>query len=115
MGALQSGVPPGDVYSDSPPIFLGRGTILKNTHLVLFSLVHKYLIFIALERCRLMLLLAIPMAVALLQWTGVLGCGWPRSLSMSQKIIPSSQFKNNAPNSASAADATTKRRIEHSV
>ncbi len=27
MGALQSGVPQGDVYSDSPPNFLGRGTI----------------------------------------------------------------------------------------
>jgi hypothetical protein len=52
---------------------------------------------------------------ALLQWTGILGWGWPRSFRVIEKIIPSWQFKNNAPNSASAADTTTNRSIEHSM
>jgi hypothetical protein len=34
---------------------------------------------------------------------------------MVQKIIPSWQFKNNAPNSDLAADATTNHSIEHSM
>ncbi len=62
-----------------------------------------------------MVLFAIPMAVALSQWTGIFGRGWPRSLRVSLKIIPSWQFRNNAPSLASAANATTNRKIKHSV
>jgi hypothetical protein len=93
-------------------IFLAGVPLKEYTSCASFSLVQKYLISIALECCRLMVSLTIPAAVALLQWMGVLGCGWPRSLSVSQKFIPSWQFKNNAPNLASAVDATMKRRIE---
>ncbi len=50
-----------------------------------------------------------PTAVALLQCTGVFGWACPISLRMLQKIIPVWQLWNKAPNSASAADATTKR------
>ncbi len=49
------------------------------------------------------------------QCTGILGCLCPRSFKVSLKIIPSWQFRNNAPNSASAADATTNHSIAHNV
>jgi len=64
---------------------------------------------------HLTVLFAMPTAVALLQWIGVLGCGCPNSSSVMQKIIPSLQFKKRAPSSASAADAMTKQRIAHNV
>ncbi len=60
------------------------------------------------ERCLLMVLFAIPTAVALLQWTGVLGCGWPILVSVSQNIILVWQLWYSAPSSALAGDATTK-------
>ncbi len=60
-------------------------------------------------------LLAIPTAVALSQWTEVLGWESPRSLRLSQNLISFSQFKNNTPDSASAAEATTKHRIKQRV
>ena len=75
----------------------------------------KYRISIDRERWHLTVLFAMPTAVALSQWIGVLGCGCPNSLSIMQKFIPSLQFKKRAPSSASAADATTKRRIAHNV
>jgi hypothetical protein len=62
-----------------------------------------------------MVLFAIPTAVALLQGTGIFGCGWPRSSMVSLKIIPSWQYRNNAPCLALAADSTTNHKIEHSV
>jgi hypothetical protein len=99
-------------------IFLAGVPLKRITSCASFSLVQKYLISIARERCRLMVLLEIPTAVALSQWTGVLDCGWPRSSSVSRKIIPSWQFKNNAPNSASAAEATTNdgaQRVKRSI
>jgi hypothetical protein len=40
---------------------------------------------------------------------------WKTLDKVSLKIIPSWQFRNNAPNSASAADATTNRSIAHNV
>jgi hypothetical protein len=80
-----------------------------------FSHVQNYLISIAHDRCRLMVLFAILTAVALSQCTGIFGCGWPRSSRVALKIIPSWQLRNSAPSSASAADATTNRNIEHSV
>ena len=48
-----------------------------------------------------------PTVVALSQCIGVLGCGWPISLSASRKIIPSWHARKRAPSSASAAEATT--------
>jgi len=80
-----------------------------------FSHVQKYLISIARDRCRLMVLFAIPTAVALSQCAGIFGCGWPRSSRVALKIILSWQLRNSAPSSASAADATTNLNIEHSV
>ncbi len=69
----------------------------------------------ARDLCRLMVLFAMRMAIALSQWTGIFGCGWSRSLRVSLKIIPSWQLRNNAPSLASAADITTNRKIKHSV
>ena len=43
------------------------------------------------------------------------GCLSPRSLRVSLIIIPSWQYRKSAPSSASAADATTNRRIAHNV
>jgi hypothetical protein len=44
------------------------------------------------------------------------GCyGKPNSSRLSLKIIPSLQFRKRAPKLASAADATTKRKIAHRV
>ncbi len=56
-----------------------------------------------------------PTAVELLQLTGGGGCGWPISSRMSQNIVACLQFQNNAPSSASAADATTNLNIAHKV
>jgi hypothetical protein len=81
----------------------------------ILSQTQKYRISIDRDRWRLTVLFAMPTAVALSQWTGVLGCGCPNSSSVMQKIMPSLQFKKRAPSSASAADATTKRRIAHNV
>ena len=56
-----------------------------------------------------------PAVVLLSQWMGVGGCGWPSSWRVSLNIIPSLMFENNAPNSASADDADTKRSMVQSV
>ncbi len=56
-----------------------------------------------------------PTAVEFLQCTNVGGCGCPISSSVSLKIVACLQMRNNAPNSASAMEATTNRRIAHSV
>ncbi len=53
--------------------------------------------------------------VELLQFTGVGGCRWPISSRASQNIRACLQFKNNAPSSASTADATTNCNIAHKV
>ena len=71
----------------------------------------KNRISIDLDRCRFTVLLAIPTAVALLQCTGVRGCMCPKSSSVCRKIFPSWQLWKRAPSSASAADATTKRKV----
>jgi hypothetical protein len=75
----------------------------------------NYFISLAQDRCRLMLLFAIPTAVALSQWTGIFGCGWPRSSRVSLKTTPSWQLRYNASSLASSANATTYHKIEHSV
>ena len=56
-----------------------------------------------------------PAVVLLSQWTGVGGCGWPSSCRVSMNILLSLMFKNNFPNSASAADVATKGRMVQSV
>ncbi len=56
-----------------------------------------------------------PTTVELSQFTGVSGCGWPISSRVSQNFVACLQFKNNAPSSASAADAMTNRNIAHKV
>ena len=57
--------------------------------------------------------LVIPVYVMLLQCTGVGGFGWPIYSRVNIMILPSLQFRNKAPNSASDADATTNLRILH--
>ena len=75
----------------------------------------KNLISIDRERCRLTVLLAIPTAIALSQWTGVLGCGCPRYFRVCQNIMPVWKLWKSAPSSASAADATTNLITEEPV
>ena len=55
------------------------------------------------------------MPVACLQGTGVGGCLWPNLVRMSRRMTPSLMFMKSAPNSASAADATTILSMPHSV
>ena len=61
------------------------------------------------------MLLAILTAVALSQWTGVLGYVFPRSFRVCQKIIPVWHLWKSAPSSASAAEATTNLIMEELV
>ncbi len=86
-----------------------------NSFCATLSPTQKYLISIKHDCWHLIVLFAMPMVVALSQCTGVRGWGWPSSLRVSQKIIPSLQFRNRALSSASAADATTKQSMVHSV
>ena len=58
-------------------------------------------------RCFLTVSLAIPVAVALSQCTCVGGCLCPISSRISRCILASLHARKRAPNSASAADATT--------
>jgi hypothetical protein len=60
-------------------------------------------------------LFAMPTVVVLSQCTGVRGWGCPNSSKVSRNIIPSLQFRNRAPSSASAAEATTNCRMVHNV
>jgi hypothetical protein len=53
-----------------------------------------------------MVLVAILTALALLQWMGILGCGWPILVSVSENIIPVWQLRYSAPSPTSVADAT---------
>ena len=56
-----------------------------------------------------------PTVVELSQCIGVGGWGCPISSSMSQKNVACLQLRNNAPSSASAADAPTNCKIAHNV
>ena len=67
------------------------------------------------ENCFLIVSFAIPAAVMLSQCMGVESCGWPISCKVNRLNLPSLQLRNNAPNSASAADATTNLRILHMI
>ena len=58
-----------------------------------------------------MVLFTIPTAVVLSTCTGVGGCGWPNSSSISLSILASWALRKSAPNSASAADAATSLKI----
>ena len=75
----------------------------------------KNLISMDQERFFLIVSFAISVAVMLSQCMGVSGCGWPISCKVSRIILPSLQLRNNAPNSASAANATTNLRILHMI
>ena len=75
----------------------------------------KNLISMAREHCRLTVLFAMPTAVELSQFTGIAGCGWPSSSSATRKIATCLQLRKRAPSSASAAEATTKRKTAQSV
>jgi hypothetical protein len=79
------------------------------------SATQKNLISIDQDCWRFTVLFAMPTAVDFSQWIRVGRWGWPISSSMSQKIVAYLQFRNNAPSSASAADATTNLRIAHNV
>ena len=59
------------------------------------------------------MLFTIPTVVVLSTCTGVGGYGWPDSSSISLSVLASWVLRNSAPNSASAADATTSLRIAH--
>jgi hypothetical protein len=56
-----------------------------------------------------------PTAVELSQFIDGGSCGWPISSRVSQYFVACLQFKNNAPSTASAADGTTNRNIQHKV
>ena len=68
---------------------------------------------IALDLRCLIVPVAIPNAVELSTWTGVGGWECPISSSVIRMGTASWQFKNKAPNSASAADAMMLRSILH--
>ncbi len=108
-------VPQGDVTLVNGKVFLAGVPIKEYTSCASVSHVQKYLIFMELDLCCLMVLFAILTVVALLQCTGIFGWIWPRSSRISLKVIPSWQFKNNALSLASAVKATTNCNIEHSV
>ncbi len=75
----------------------------------------KNLISIDLDICHFTVLFAMPTVVELLQCIGVGGWGCSIFLSVSQKIVACLPLRNNAPSSASAADATTNLKIAHNV
>ena len=70
-------------------------------------------ISIGRERCLLTVSFTMPTDVALSQWMGVGSCGCPISASVRRNNRPSFMFKNNAPNSASAADEATNLRKQN--
>ncbi len=72
------------------------------------SAIQKNPISIKRDLCHLMVLFVMPTAVKLTECTGVGGCGYPISSSVSWKIVARLQLRNSAPSSASAAEATTK-------
>ena len=52
-----------------------------------------------------------PSTVALSQWMGVGGCGWPSYVNVIIMVRTYFTFINSAPNSASAADYDTHFKI----
>ena len=72
-----------------------------------WSVTQNNLIFMLCDICFLIVSLAIPTAVWLLQCIRVGGCGWPNSWRINCTAFPSLQFINKASSSASAAEATT--------
>jgi len=79
------------------------------------SATQKNLISIDLDLCHFTVLFAMPTAVELSQCIGIGGWGCPISSSVSQKNVACLQLRNNAPSSASVADAATNRKIAHNV
>ena len=89
----------------SQPDFLVQGASGKNIYFALLYLLPSCLIE----------LFAMPTVVALLQCTGVFGCGCLISSNVRRNIIPSWHAKKSAPSSALAAEATTNLSILHRV
>ncbi len=96
-------------------IFLPRVDYMSYASWAILSHTQKYLISIYCKCCCSTVLFAMSMAVALLQCTSVLGCGWPYSLRVIRNIISSLQFKKRGLSSALAADAMTNLRMAHKV
>ena len=71
--------------------------------------------FIALDLRCLIVPVAIPNVVELSTWNEVGGWECPISSSVMRMVTASWQFKNKAPNSASAADAMMLRSILHTM
>jgi hypothetical protein len=90
-GGRLGDVPRYGVCSDNLQDFLVQGAILHRRHPG--QLYRRPKISIDRERWRLTVLFAMPTAVALSQWTGVLGCECPISSSVMQKIMPSEGTK----------------------
>ena len=108
MGALPDDVRLNSACFGSQQDFLARGVTSFHMHFV--PLYHRsknisfpLIAIVAILRC------------CLLQCTGVLGWGCPSSSRVSRKIIPSLQLRKRAPSLASAAEATTNRRMVHNV
>ena len=67
------------------------------------------------ERCFLMVPLTMSDVVALSQWMGIGGFGWPSSAKLSQIVRPSFTFMNVVPNYASESDDATNFKMLHRV
>ena len=115
MGRLQYGEHQYGVYSGSLQVFLPW--VKFDVKFTLFNRIchPKNLISIERDRCRFMVLFAMPTTVELLQCTSVGGCGCPISSRANQNIIDCLQLRKRAPSSASVAEATTNRKIAQSV
>ena len=79
------------------------------------SATQKCLISIDRDCWGLTVLFATPTVVEMSQCMGVGGCGCPISLRVNLKILACLQFRYRAPSSTSAAEATTKYKIAHSM
>ena len=87
--------------------------LMSKNPCVTASATQKNLISINRGCWRLTVLFVIPTAVELSQCMGAGGYGCPISSRVSQQIVACLQLRNRAPSSASAAEATTKRKIAH--
>ncbi len=113
MVVLSDGGPQGDVWTDNSlsSHFLD-GTVHQNGHVQL-GLLPKSISSPWHVNFHLTVLLEMPTALVLLQWMGFGGWGWLNSSNVHQNILTFCPHKNNAPNSASAADPATNFRSSH--
>ena len=76
------------------------GNFLK----VFWSRIQKYRIFVARDRCCLIVSFAIPAAVVLTVHTCVIGCGWNISYNVFRRMMKSLPFTKNPLVSASISE-----------